>query len=70
MKAELTAIVKQDGDWWLGWVEEVPGANAQEKTKEELLISLRQAAIDILELRAEEARHQADKDFEEIPLAL
>ena len=29
MKAELTAIVKQDGDWWIGWIEEVPGANAQ-----------------------------------------
>lgn len=70
MKAEFTAIVKKDGDWWLGWVEEIPGANAQEKTKEELLVSLREAAIDILELRAEESRRQAEKDFEEIPLAI
>lgn len=70
MKAEFTAIVKRDGDWWLGWVEEVPGANAQEKTKEELLISLREAANDILELHREEARRQAEKDFEEIPLAI
>lgn len=70
MKAEFTAIVKQDGDWWVGWVEEVPGANAQEHSKEELLISLRQAAIDILECRAEEARAQAMADFEEIPLAI
>jgi predicted RNase H-like HicB family nuclease len=53
MKTEFTAIIKQDGDWWLGWVEEIPGANAQEKTKEELLISLREAARDILELRRE-----------------
>jgi len=68
MKTELTAIVKQDGDWWLGWVEEVPGANAQEKTKEELLISLREAAMDILELRRIEARQQAVNDYEEIPL--
>ncbi len=50
MKAELTAIVKKDGDWWIGWVEEIPGANAQEKTREELMISLREAAKDILEL--------------------
>lgn len=70
MKAELTAIVKQEGDWWLGWVVEIPGANAQEKTKEELLISLKEAVIDILELRAEEARRQAGRDFEEIPLAI
>ena len=68
MKTEFTAIVKQDGDWWLGWVEEVPGANAQEKLKEELLISLREAAMDILELRRIEARRQAVNNYEEIPL--
>ena len=33
MQAEFTAIVKRDGDWWLGSVEEVPGANAQKKKK-------------------------------------
>lgn len=70
MKTEFTAIIKQDGDWWLGWVEEIPGANAQEKTKEELLVSLREAARDILELRREEARKQAANDYEEIPLAI
>ena len=37
MKAEFTAIVKKDGDWQLGWVKEIPGANAQERIKEELL---------------------------------
>ena len=70
MNTELTAIIKQDGDWWLGWVEEIPGANAQEKTKEELLISLREAARDILELRREEARRQAVNNYEEISLAI
>lgn len=66
MKAEFTAIIKRDGDWWLGWVEEVPGANAQEKTKEELIISLREAARDILDLRRGEARKQAANDYEEV----
>jgi len=70
MKTEFTAIIKQDGDWWLGWVEEVPGANAQEKTKEELLISLREAARDILELRRGEARRQAANNYEEVPLVI
>jgi predicted RNase H-like HicB family nuclease len=70
MKAEFTAIVKRDGDWWLGWVEEVPGANAQEKTKEELIVSLREAVKNILELRCEEARKQAESDYEEIPLLI
>lgn len=70
MKAEFTAIVKRDGDWWVGWVEEIPGANAQEKTKEELITSLKEAVKDILELRCEEARKQAEDDFEEIPLTI
>jgi len=25
--SEYTAIVKQDGEWWIGWIEEVPGVN-------------------------------------------
>lgn len=70
MKAEFTAIVKRDGDWWLGWVEEVPGANAQEKTKEELILSLKEAVQDILEVRCQEARDQAEDDFEEITIAI
>ncbi len=74
MKAEFTAIIKKDGDWWVGWVEEVPGANGQEKTKEELILSLREATKDILELYRQEARNEAVNQFkavnqfEEIPL--
>ena len=68
MESGYTAIVKKDGDWWIGWVEEVPGANAQEKTREELLAALREALADILELNREEARTAAIEDYEEIPL--
>ena len=64
MKAEFTAIIKRDGDCWLGWVEDIPGANAQEETKEELPITLREAARDILGLRREEARRQAVSNYE------
>jgi predicted RNase H-like HicB family nuclease len=70
MKAEFTAIVKKDGDWWLGWVEEIPGANAQERTREELLVSLKEAVEDIIDLRCADARRQAESDFEEVPLVL
>jgi predicted RNase H-like HicB family nuclease len=70
MTAELTAIVKRDGDWWIGWIEEIPGANAQERSKEELLISLRAAAQDIVAIHREVALRQADRDFEEILLAM
>lgn len=48
MATEFTAIIQKDGDWWIGWVEEIPGANAQERTREELIVSLKEAARDIL----------------------
>jgi predicted RNase H-like HicB family nuclease len=43
MSANYTAVVQQDGDWWIGWVEEVPGVNSQGQTREELLDNLRDA---------------------------
>ncbi|GAB6068090.1 type II toxin-antitoxin system HicB family antitoxin [Methylothermus subterraneus] len=67
---QFTAIIKKEGDWWIGWVEEVPGANAQERTKEELLASLQEAVRDILEIRREEARRQVEGNYEEVPLAV
>lgn len=70
MKSEFTAIIKKEDDWWIGWVEEVPGANAQEKTKDELITSLKEAVKDMLELRREEARLQAENNYEEISIAV
>ena len=49
MKPEYTAIIKQDNDWWIGWIEEVTGVNCQEKSRELLIDSLRvtlQEALD------------------------
>jgi predicted RNase H-like HicB family nuclease len=70
MTIEYTAIITKDEDWWLGWVEEIPGANAQEKTKEELIISLQEATKDIIELRRQQARSEMKNDYEEILLAI
>ena len=70
MNAEFTAIIKRDDDWWIGWIEEIPGANAQEHTKEELIISLREAAQDIIAIHRESALREAEKDFEEVPIAI
>ena len=42
-----TAVIRQDGPWWVGWVEEVPGVNAQEKSREALLNSLREVLREI-----------------------
>jgi len=41
MPNSYTAITQKDGDWWIGWIEEIPGVNCQERTREELLESLK-----------------------------
>jgi len=49
MNSTYTAILKHDGDWWIGWVEEIPGTNCQESTREELIEALKivlQEALD------------------------
>ena len=56
MKNEFNAVVKQDGAWWIGWIEEVPGVNCQEATREELLESLRVTLTEALEFNREDAR--------------
>ncbi len=70
MSNQYTAIITKDDDWWIGWVEEIPGANAQEKTKEELLLSLKEAAQDIIELRRRDAINEIKTDYQEVALAI
>ena len=65
MKRAFTAVVKQDNDWWIGWIEEVSGVNAQEETKEKLLSSLREILSEALEFNRSEARQAAEKDYTE-----
>ena len=50
LRSTYNAIVKQAGNCWIGWVEEVPGVNCQEFTKEELLKTLEITLGEILEL--------------------
>ena len=45
---EFRAVIKRSGDWWIGWLIDLPGVNAQEKTKERLLESLKIGAEDML----------------------
>ncbi|MCK9233457.1 MAG: type II toxin-antitoxin system HicB family antitoxin [Syntrophales bacterium] len=42
------AVIKKSDDWWIGWLIDLPGVNAQEKSREELLESLRIGAEDML----------------------
>ncbi|MDI6794103.1 MAG: type II toxin-antitoxin system HicB family antitoxin [bacterium] len=60
-----TAVTKQDGDWWIGWIEEVPGVNCQEQTKEELLESLSVTLREALEFNREDALRAAVSNYKE-----
>ncbi len=45
---QLRAVIKKSDGWWTGWLIDIPGVNAQEKTKKKLLESLKIGADDIL----------------------
>lgn len=68
--SEYTAIVQQSGDWWIGWIEEVPGVNCQERTREELVETLRITLHEALEANRADARSAATDHFEEIRIAV
>jgi predicted RNase H-like HicB family nuclease len=55
MRNEFTAIVEEDGPWYVGYCAEVPGANGQGKTREECMANLRDAIALILAYRREES---------------
>jgi predicted RNase H-like HicB family nuclease len=68
MPANYTAVVQRDGEWWIGWVEEVPGVNSQGQTRDELLDNLRDALAEALEMNRADARAAAGESYEEVSL--
>ena len=65
MQNTYNAITKEDGDWWVGWIEEVPGVNCQEKTRDELLVSLKSALEEALAFNRQDAIQAAVSDYTE-----
>ncbi len=55
MHHEFHAILEQDGEWYIAYCPEVPGANGQGRTIEECKQNLSEAISLILEFRLEEA---------------
>ncbi len=62
MAQTYTAMIQQSDGWWIGWVQEIRGINCQERTKEELLDSLRSAVEDMLEVNRKVAIQRAEED--------
>ncbi len=59
---EFTAIIEQDGDWFIAYRPEIPGANGQGRTREECRKSLAEAIALILEDRREDALRGLPED--------
>lgn len=63
--ADYNAVIKEDGPWWIGWIEELPGVNSQGATREELLENHRSALEEAIEMNRADARTAAKGKFEE-----
>lgn len=70
MGKTYTAVVKQEGDWWIGWIEEIPGVNCQESSREELLETLRLTLREAIELNRADAIDAAGAGYEELEIAV
>ena len=62
MRNEFTSVIEQDGEWFIGYCPEIPGANGQGSTIEECRINLSEAIALILEDRREDGLRGAPPD--------
>ncbi len=62
MRNEFTAVIERDGDWYIAWSPEIPGANGQGHTIEECRQDLSAAIQLILEDRREDGLRGAPPD--------
>jgi len=46
---KFTAVFEQEGEWWIGYIEELPGANTQGQTLEEVRENLKEAVQLVIE---------------------
>jgi predicted RNase H-like HicB family nuclease len=64
MKHEFTAVIEMDGDWYIAWCPEIPGANGQGHTREECKQNLSAAISLILQDRLEDGLRGVPEDAE------
>ena len=53
MDNTFTAVFEQDGEWWIGYIEELPGANTQGRTLDEARENLKEAISLVLDANRE-----------------
>jgi len=70
MNNEYTAVIKQEGDCWVGWIEEIPGVNCQEETYDALKKTLAITLKEALEFNRQDARIMAGSGYKEERIAV
>jgi hypothetical protein len=55
MDSKCTALINQVGDWWVGWIEGIPGVNCQETSQDELIESLKVTLQEAIAFNREES---------------
>ncbi|MCE9531392.1 MAG: type II toxin-antitoxin system HicB family antitoxin [Planctomycetes bacterium] len=68
MPAKYSAVIQKSDEWWIGWIEEVPGVNSQGETREELMENLQDALEEALEMNRADARAAATGAYEEVSI--
>ncbi|MEE9320712.1 MAG: type II toxin-antitoxin system HicB family antitoxin [Granulosicoccus sp.] len=69
-KEAYTAVIKQQGELWFGWIEEVPGVDCQEPSREELVLALQVSLREAIEFYRSDAIDSAGDDYEELLIAV
>ena len=70
VKNAYTAVIKKENDWWVGWIEEVPGVNCQEKTRDELKKTLGITLKEAVEFNRQDALSAAGSGYKEESIAV
>jgi len=70
VNTEYTAVIKKEGEWWIGWIEEIPGVNCQEKTREDLLETIKVTLKEALEFNRKDALSAAGSNYSEEKIAV
>ncbi len=70
IKNQYTAIIKKEDEWWIGWIEEIPGVNCQEASRDELMMSLKTTLAEAIEFNRQDSLLHAGNSYEEEKIAL
>ena len=70
MTHTYTALIQQRGEWWIGRIQEIPSVNCQEKTRDELLDTLKITLGEILEINRKEAISLTEYGYHAIAIQL